>query len=125
MKNNFRLKEHFAKLSKKTRALQDPQLMHPQREWVVGLLGALALFLFAISLGAYTYFKNQSVEVHIEGEDIQTVYRASLVEKVLATMNERENNLRKLSEQGPGIEPEVATSSDIEISLELSPTTAE
>ena len=100
MKNKFYTKEFFAKLLKKKVVLSDPQLMHPEREWVIGLVVAVFIFLGAASMSAYTYFSNQSISVYV-GEDSNddVVYRESLVKEVLETIKEREATLDSLQRE--------------------------
>jgi hypothetical protein len=130
MKNNFHIKERLQKLSKKSGAIRDPQLMHPEREWVIGLLGALTLLLFSISLGAYIYFKNQTVDVQVNADEAaQVVYRESIVEQVLMMVDDRADTLQSLSaqSQGPEIveEEETASTTETEIIPETASTTSQ
>ena len=100
MKYKLHLKEIIKKISKRPTALRDTQLMHPKREWAVGLMVGLVFFISAASLGAYTYFKNQAVDIQsgqAQTEDV--VYRESLVEDVLNSIDTRAKNLEDLRSQ--------------------------
>ena len=88
----------FLKKVKRPKRLHDPQLMHPEREWSIGLLVAVMLFIGAASISAYTYFSNQAIDMEaVEDTTKDTVYRESLVKEVLNTINERENRLELLN----------------------------
>lgn len=100
MKYNLHIKEVLKKISKHSKTLQDTQLMHPEREWGIGLLVACIFFIAAASLSAYTYFKNQSVDVYVgstETEDV--VYRESLVKEALERIENRARKIEELSGQ--------------------------
>ncbi len=106
MKYKLRVKEIIKKISKRSQSLQDTQLMHPHREWVIGLVVGFAFFILAAFLGAYTYFKNQSIDMQAQGvESEEVIYRESLVTEVLEAIDARAKNLEKLR----GIAPEIPT----------------
>jgi hypothetical protein len=116
MKNRHRIKLLVKKLFKKREVLRDPQLMHPEREWAIGLGIALLLFILAAAISVYTYFKNQSINVEVNGDTAtEVVYRESLVDEVLATISNREQTLQSLKTDKPLVikEPDfVATSTE-------------
>lgn len=100
MKNKIDIKSIFTKLARKPGALHDKQLMHPKREWVIGLVVSGLLFLLAASMSVYVYFKNQSVNVQVPvGDTEQAVYRESLVKEALTIINSREEKLRSLNKE--------------------------
>ena len=100
MKNNIDIKSVFKKLARKPGALHDQQLMHPEREWVIGLIVSVFLFLITASVSVYIYFKNQTINVEVAAEDTEkTVYRESLVEEALTIIRGREEKLRSLNKE--------------------------
>lgn len=119
MKNNFHIKNVLKKLSRHSRSLKGPHIMHPRREWGIGIFFSVVILISAASLGAYTYFKNQSIDAAATmSTDNDMVYRASLVEEVLNTMEEREKVINDPARQvviEVTPEPEVATSSPEEV----------
>jgi hypothetical protein len=66
--------------------LQSPKLMHPVREWFVGLAVATTIMLVGGVWSAQTYLQYQDVSLANEdsSETPAVVYRASLVEAALA-----------------------------------------
>ncbi len=130
MKNKFDTKQLFAKFLKKRGQRRDPQLMHPEREWTVGLVVAVLLFSAAAFMSAYTYFKNQSISIDVATDTTaDVVYRESIVKEVLATMEEREILVQSLDRgEEQRVVEEVTTelaSSTVEITTETATTTEE
>ncbi len=129
MKNKFHTPQFFSKLLKKRVATRDPRLMHPEREWAIGLSIAIVIFIGAAFMSVYTYFSNQTISVYTTTtettEDI--VYRESIVKEVLGTIEDRAVTLEELqSGVSPGTEPDAETStSTIESETSVATTTSE
>ncbi len=125
MKNKLRNKIGFLKKLKRPVQLRDQQLMHPEREWVIGLLITILLFVGAASISAYTYFSNQTIDVEtVSDSAADTVYRESLVEEVLQSIKDRENRLRLLSRTVSPVAEVQATPEETASSTEIQAETA-
>jgi predicted house-cleaning noncanonical NTP pyrophosphatase (MazG superfamily) len=110
MKNKIPFTKIVSKLRKHSVSLRDQQLMHPEREWVIGLVGATLLFLLVTSVSVYAYFKNQSVDIKIPiDETTKTVYRESVVDEVLTILEKRRNILEELNQEDLPKEMEVVS----------------
>lgn len=100
MKIKHNIESVFKKLARKPGSLRDQQLMHPEREWAVGLVVSVFLFLLAASVSVYIYYKNQTINVEVAADDTEkTVYRESLVKEALVIINSREEKLRSLNQE--------------------------
>ncbi|MEK7462012.1 MAG: hypothetical protein AAB618_00335 [Patescibacteria group bacterium] len=123
MKNRLHIKNVLKKLSKKRVSLRDPQLMHPQREWVIGLVVSLGLFIFATFISVYIYFKNQAIDVSVAADDTaEVVYRETLVNQVLEIIKQRQDKLNSLNKNYAPVEVSetevTASSTDLETALD-------
>lgn len=94
-----------------SQGLQDPKLMHPEREWFIGLMVAVTIFIVTASGSAYSYVKNR----HPMAEDTNmneevTVYRESIVKDALGLITARDEERTALIQQFTPAEilPEVA-----------------
>ena len=78
--------------------LSDPQIMHPYRDWYIGLFVTVLLFSGSAYWSAYSYMKNKNVTdiqpVNQSGEVV--VYRESQVTAALQKILEREQALANL-----------------------------
>ena len=72
--------------------LHSPRIVHPAREWFIGLLLALTIFTVAAlwSVTSYTQYKNISVEGTADDNTEVVVYREGLVNAALETFTERQ-----------------------------------
>lgn len=81
-------KEKLSQLAKKifqsNRGVRNPQLMHPNREWMIGLVLGVSLFAASAmwSLFMYREHRNISAENTAIGEEI-ILYRESMVDAAL------------------------------------------
>lgn len=102
---------------RKQSGLRDPQIMHPEREWIVGILVALLIFFFCMFWSIYAYIENKNVsfeEANTSGTE-EVVYRESLVKEALEIFAERKVVLDSLIGRGappPQVEVPVATTSE-------------
>ena len=71
--------------------LQSPQLMHPRRDWVIGLGVAFAIFAASAVWSTHAYLKHKDPNVGVTESptDELVVYRASLIQAALAEFAER------------------------------------
>lgn len=92
MIQNNKLSQLARRITKTDTVLRDPQLFHPAREWRIGLIVAMLIFIASAvwSMQTYTFFRDASVvqEVTAATEEV-TVYRESLVEAALTAYEER------------------------------------
>lgn len=81
-------KPEFTKIAKNIinsqKQLKNPQIVHPSREWLIGIFVALVIFgaSAAWSLQTYKQYQNTSVDENKQSE-VDVVYRESLVEAAL------------------------------------------
>lgn len=103
----------------------DNNLMHPEREWSIGLLIGMVLVLMGGWWSVYSYM--QYNEVSIENVDSVApdsfVYRASVVEEVLKNFSERKKNYDSLLPKSEDLNQSlVATTTQSTSSPEVLPT---
>lgn len=93
------IKKIASKLWHQKKGMRSYTIMHPEREWAIGLLFALVLTVVTGSWSAYTYLQNKLlIETGLEVEMIEeTVYRESLVEDAKELFRQREAVLGGLS----------------------------
>jgi hypothetical protein len=97
---------------KKQQIVRDPQIMHPDREWAIGLFVAALMFAVSGYWSIQTYLSNRSATAHgVVDDKAETVYRASIVKEALETVRNRERELQNLTTSVvlPESTPEVAS----------------
>jgi len=69
------------------KGLKNKQLMHPKREWLIGVGVALCIFIASISWSAVEYFKYETIEQQATSPSAaaDAVYRETLVSEALST----------------------------------------
>lgn len=95
MINKNQFKEMAKKVMRKQHGLRDPQIMHPEREWLIGIVGALVIFFFCVFCSIYAYIENKSIsfeQAHTQSDEV-VVYRESLVKDALGQFAERKEVL--------------------------------
>jgi hypothetical protein len=104
MINKKQIAEMAKNVFKHERGLRDPRIMHPDREWLLGLGAALVVFVVGAVWSGNTFLKNRHVSALTAQSDgvTETVYRESQVKEVLKTLDERERRLQELL----GVAPE-------------------
>lgn len=119
----MKYKEYIALLTKrffkKQQVVRDPQIMHPDREWAIGLLVAALIFAGSGYWSIQTYLSNRSATAHgVVDDKAETVYRASIVKEALETVRNRERELQNLTQSVVIAEPtpEVASTTLEEVS---------
>lgn len=103
-------KTSFSEMAKKVfrheRGLRDLQIMHPEREWLVGLLVMVLVFATSATWSAQVYLKNKNVSAAPtttgEGEN---VYREPQVKEALRIAQVQEDELRGLLGAAPTAPP--------------------
>lgn len=108
------------------KGLHSPQIMHPTREWFVGLGVAAGIFLMSIIWSAHTYLSYQSVTLDTVdvSADQAVVYRESMVKAALEVFVDKQKLQPELLPEEI-IEPEVVltvstSTSEIENLVEVS-----
>jgi hypothetical protein len=100
-------------ISRHKRGLRDPQIMHPEREWLIGILIALIIFVLSGTWSLTLYLKNRNAtaEGQFEEQSETVVYRESMVNEALGRLRERDETLKSLlgNEETP-IEPAIEES---------------
>ena len=105
-------------LNPKRKQLVDNSIMHPEREWFLGI----TIGILICGLGAWwsvtSYMTYSKVNVQNKESESPVVYRASMVKEVVTDFSNREvaynNLLLELKQQKPTVSPvvSVATSTD-------------
>lgn len=116
------------KLKRAKFGLKDPSLTHPNRDWAIGFMLAVAVFAGGAAWSAYTYVVYREVSVGEVGSSVAevVVYRESLVKSALATYEERKVEHEKLLESAAGKEQSIETEENPQIEVvneEVSATT--
>jgi hypothetical protein len=89
-------KKQFSQLLKQVarrkQGLHDPQIMHPHRDWYIGLVIAGLIFLGSAYLSSYLYTKNKNLADESENNEVIDVvlYRDSQVKAALSIFAGRE-----------------------------------
>lgn len=119
----MKYKEYITLLTKrffkKQQIVRDPQIMHPDREWAIGLFVAALIFAVSGYWSIQTYLSNRSATAHgVVDDKAETVYRASIVKEALETVRNRERELQNLTQSVviPEPTPEVASTTPEEVS---------
>jgi hypothetical protein len=131
-------KKELTKIAKRIvkadRGLRSPQLIHPNREWGIGILSAVIIFVACAvwSASVFLEYRDISVSSGEENTAISTVYREAMVERVLGDFKERADEHARLKgqmvievEPEPEVEDEnTATSTEETIEEEVIEETA-
>ena len=69
------------RIMQSNRGLQSPQIMHPEREWLTGVVIAVVIFVASAAWSAVMYMRYQYTEISTEVESAAdvVVYREALV----------------------------------------------
>lgn len=85
------IKKMASKLWHHQKGMRSYSIMHPEREWLIGLVVALGLVMAIGSWSAYTYLQNKLlIENGLEVEVVEeAVYRESFVEEAKELFRQR------------------------------------
>ena len=101
MKQNSQLIQDLAKkLFRHNQGLQSAQLMHPKRDWLLGVLVGLLIIILMIGWSAYTYLEKRDA-IGLNNSSAQAeipVYRSDTVEDALALFEQRKEAFVQLSQ---------------------------
>ena len=94
------------KIMRRQSGLHDYQIMHPTRDWYIGLAIAVSIFLVGAAASAQLYFMNKNISLDTNAEAEVVVYRESIVEAALERLRERDAVFSAL-QTAPGNQPVV------------------
>lgn len=96
---------------KRGKGIPDRRLMHPYREWFIGLFGMMCVIGAGATYNAITFRYYNALEDHVVGNQPSAVeYRHDVAERVLTTYEERSAEYTRLQAQ---IEPlQIVTQDD-------------
>jgi hypothetical protein len=99
---NKQIENIIKSINRQRRGLRDPQIMHPEREWLIGMVLALSIFVLTATWSMTVYLKNRNASTQIEAEQQSesVVYRETMVAEALARLEKRTAELNTLLEQG-------------------------
>jgi hypothetical protein len=126
MMNRTEITQFAKKIIRSQKGLQNRQLMHPKREWLIGVFVAVSIFVASITWSAIEYVKGQTVDDQTvtQTEAPAAVYRETLVEEALSIYAEKTKRLDTLlGEDTPIVFTE--TKNEDELNTELTPDGAE
>ena len=114
MINKKQIEVMAKKIIRHQQGLQDPQIMHPEREWTLGLAIFLGILSFCTFFSISIYNQNKNVSLGEISSDTNEVfvYRESLVKEALEKFSQRDMELKNilgLETPAPVLEPEVIT----------------
>lgn len=106
-------------LSPERKQFIDNHIMHPEREWSIGLLIGISICVFGAVWALYTFDFYKNIKVENSVTDASTVvYRASVVGEVLKDFESRNNAynhlLTELKKQTPISVSSTTVSNDID-----------
>lgn len=113
-------KQIAKKLIKQQQGLHDVQIMHPAREWHLGIMLALLIVGSSVIYSTSTYYKNKRADMAditiVESDPV--VYRENMVAEALANLQKRDSIRESLINEMPVpvevADLEIATSSPAE-----------
>lgn len=105
------------------RGLEDPQIIHPKREWLIGVTISTTIFVLIVwwSVAAHIKHSNTNVDGSAEAASTDTIYREAQVRAALELFEDRNERYNKLIGSAAS-EPEVAEEVVVE-EISLSTTT--
>lgn len=86
---NFDIKDIIKTIKRKNQELADPQLIHPERDWQIGVVVALVIIFVAVGWSVFQY--RAYTRLPLDAEAILPVvpYKPAIVEKALAEYKNR------------------------------------
>lgn len=110
------LKKVAKKILRRQQGLHDAQIMHPARDWLVGVLVAIVVVLGTSAVSVTKYLENKDLEIiEVDQSQIKTTnYRDNYIKEALAVFENKErvrDEIIGVFEQ-PVVE-EVSTTTDV------------
>src|SRR6056297_501120 len=125
--SNYHIHTLAKKLFHHDQSIKRVKLMHPKRDWLIGVLVGIMIVSVMIAWSAYTYLeKRDAVGLSETNIDIEIpVYRSDTVEDALELFAKRKEAFEQLNQTGVPATSAVTESSDDQISTTTSSTTNE
>ena len=104
-------KKDIAKIAKRVfkhqRGVHDHQIIHPERDWFIGLSGGLLLLVLGSAWSVLTYrdVSDSGVENSGVSEVQQISYREDMITTALEKTNERQDNYQTLLDERKATQP--------------------
>jgi hypothetical protein len=97
-------KNQFLEMAKKIlrhgEGLRDQPIMHPTREWFIGLGIGIGIFMVVAAGSAYTYWNNKEININFPEDTTEvTTYRESQVKDALKQYRARDTDRESLVSQ--------------------------
>jgi len=118
-KTNLDMQALAKKLFRHKQGLRQVKLMHPKRDWLVGVLVGIIIMVMMVGWSAYTYLEKREA-ITLDATDIEAqipVYRSDVVEDALSIFTARKERFEQLNQRSvvtsapePEVTPEVSTS---------------
>jgi hypothetical protein len=98
MMNKKEIKRFAKNIIRSQKGVQNRQLMHPRREWMIGIFIAVCIFAASITWSSIQYFEYQNSEQQtvVESNAPVAVYRETLVQEALAAFEQKSIRLNIL-----------------------------
>lgn len=111
MMNKKEITTFAKKIVRAQQGLKNHQLMHPRREWMIGVFVAVSIFSASAVWSSIKYFQYQNIDhqTSVQPEAPVAVYRETLVNEALTSLGEKAQRLSKLlgdTESVPEVEAE-------------------
>jgi hypothetical protein len=109
---NYEIQAVAKKLFHHNRGIKRTKLMHPNRDWLIGVLVGILIIVVMIGWSAYTYLEKRDAIglTDTSVEPVVPVYKADTVQDALDLYQNREEVFAQLNQSNVSIaEPEVDT----------------
>lgn len=99
-------REEFTTIAKRIvgfqKGLKNHKIIHPTRDWFIGLFMALMIFFVSAAWSATTHqkYQNTTISTGITSEEDVVVYREALVKAALEELSKRQKRLSTYTKQG-------------------------
>ncbi|MFW6210463.1 MAG: hypothetical protein ACOC4E_03165 [Patescibacteria group bacterium] len=128
MKASAIFKQVAARIKRPSVGVQNTQLMHPTREWFIGLVSATTILVLIAAWSTQTYLRYEQLSVtETEPADApQTVYRDALVSAAIETYTARQARYNELltGAAAPVVTDSIATTTTEAIEPPPTPSTS-
>jgi hypothetical protein len=98
MQNKDIFKSLLKKLERQKKGLSDPRIMHPEREWAIGIVAMILVFLGSAYWSSQVYLKNRNVTSAEVPTDEVVVYKEGIVTDVLKRFEKSDETYRQLTQ---------------------------
>lgn len=124
MINKKQINQFAKRIISTQQGLTNQQLMHPRREWVIGVLVAICIFVASIAWSSFKYFEYQDIDQQLVSQPAAplVVYRAALVEEALKAFAGKTKRLDKILQENSSATTEPVTDDQITVDGESTAT---